>query len=115
MEDHPHVEESQISDDDRVLSLVQVMALSVLLGISGGAMAKSLGLGWGASLLVAWGATTLGVFAVTGVIMLAEWVFFAQAREQAKLVEAWEDDAWADAQAQAAQAVHEPLYARSEA
>lgn len=87
-----------LGDHDRVLNITQLIGLSLLLGVSGGALAKAVGLGWGASLLIAWATTIVGIFAVTGVLVLIERLADRAARVSGKkgLIDAWDEDLWED-------------------
>lgn len=84
---------------ERKLNLIQLLALSWMIGIGAGTLARIAGCGWGTTLLVAWAGAVLGALAVTALIVLADWASARLGRDAAgasegigTLIGAWDED-----------------------
>ena len=83
---------------DRKLNLVQLLALSWMIGACAGASMRIAGGSWGAALLTAWAGATLGALGVTAMIVLAEALWSRGGRRAGvpdgidALVGAWDAD-----------------------
>ena len=75
MLEEPRTELDVCLDHDRRMNVIQLIGLCAAIGLAAGGAARYSGFGWGASVLISWVATIVGVFGLTGLIILIETLF----------------------------------------